>query len=51
MPTVHLSRRRSRAGRGFDRRRLTAPAAPTTRPASERYYVSETWHSFSGTPG
>ncbi len=30
---------------------VTAPAAPTTRSATERYYVSETWHAFSGTPG
>ena len=30
---------------------VTAPAAPTTRPTAERYYVSETWHAFSGTPG
>ena len=30
---------------------VTAPAAPTTRAATERYYVSETWHAFSGTPG
>jgi hypothetical protein len=28
-----------------------APAAPTTRTTTERYYVSETWHAFSGTPG
>ena len=26
---------------------VTAPAAPTTRSATERYYVSETWHAFS----
>jgi hypothetical protein len=31
---------------------VTAPAAPTSpRSATERYYVSETWHAFSGTPG
>jgi hypothetical protein len=30
---------------------VTAPAAPTTRPTAERYYVSETWNAFSGTPG
>ena len=30
---------------------VTAPAAPTIRPATERYYVKETWHAFSGTPG
>ena len=29
----------------------TAPAAPTARTTTERYYVSETWHAFSGTPG
>ena len=30
---------------------VTALAAPTTGSATERYYVSETWHAFSGTPG
>jgi len=30
---------------------VTAPAAPTTLSATERYYVSETWHAFSGIPG
>ena len=30
---------------------VTAPAAPTTGPATERYYVSESWHAFSGIPG
>jgi len=30
---------------------VTAPAAPTTRTTTERYYVSETWHAFSGIPG
>ena len=30
---------------------VTAPAAPATHSAAERYYVSETWHAFSGTPG
>jgi hypothetical protein len=30
---------------------VTAPAAPTTRLATERYFVKETWHAFSGTPG
>ena len=31
---------------------VTASAAPTTsHPATERYYVSETWHAFTGIPG
>ena len=30
---------------------VTAPAALTTRSATERYYVSETWHAFSGIAG
>ena len=30
---------------------VTAAGAPTSRSATERYYVSETWHAFSGTPG
>jgi hypothetical protein len=30
---------------------VTAPAAPTTRSATERYYVNETWHAFTGIPG
>jgi hypothetical protein len=30
---------------------VTAPAAPTTETTTERYYVNETWHAFSGIPG
>lgn len=30
---------------------VTVLAAPTAQPATERYYVSETWHAFSGIPG